>query len=321
MIVAGAGLAGLVAARDLESAGAKVTVVEARDRVGGRVHTLRTGFTDGLHAEAGADLIEAEQSFVFELARALKLTRNRILRGGFKFYGTDVGGRRRVRDIQGVFKQACRLLRREIDDYCLSGKRWDSAIARQLAERSVADWLDEVRASMALRAGLCGLRGFFLADTGDAFTADPRRSAGGRRLAWPERDLAAHGGTDRLPQAITRKLEGAVLLRTALRAVRYDTDRVRVTVEADGSVRASGRFLCRRASGINTARCRLRSSPSRRTNARDFDTQIRRSRARAASVREALLEDARSRPRVWIRFCRWAPSGMPPRINLHGRRS
>lgn len=235
VIVAGAGLAGLVAARALESAGAKVTVVEARDRVGGRVHTLRTGFTDGLHAEAGADLIEEEQSFVFELARALKLTRNRILRGGFKFYGTDAGGRRRVRDIQGVFKQACRLLRREIDDYCLSGRRWDSAIARQLAERSVADWLDEVRAGMALRAGLCGLRGFFLADTEtlSLLTLVDQLAVGG--LPGQSAIYRLHGGTDRLPQAITRKLEGAVLLRTAVRAVRYDTDRVRVTVEADGS--------------------------------------------------------------------------------------
>ena len=52
VIVAGAGLAGLSAARDLESAGASVIIAEARDRVGGRVHTLRSGFAGGLHAEA-----------------------------------------------------------------------------------------------------------------------------------------------------------------------------------------------------------------------------------------------------------------------------
>ena len=58
VIVAGAGLAGLAAARELEARGAAVTVVEARGRVGGRVWTLRECFAGRQHAEAGADLIE-----------------------------------------------------------------------------------------------------------------------------------------------------------------------------------------------------------------------------------------------------------------------
>jgi monoamine oxidase len=54
VIVLGAGLAGLVAAYELGEAGYQVTVVEARSRPGGRVHTLRDEFADGMHAEAGA---------------------------------------------------------------------------------------------------------------------------------------------------------------------------------------------------------------------------------------------------------------------------
>ncbi len=54
VIVVGAGLAGLAAAFELVEAGHSVTVLEARDRPGGRVHTLRQPFGDGLYAEAGA---------------------------------------------------------------------------------------------------------------------------------------------------------------------------------------------------------------------------------------------------------------------------
>ena len=54
VLVIGAGLAGLAAAWELEEAGHEVTVLEARTRPGGRVHTLRDPFADGLYAEAGA---------------------------------------------------------------------------------------------------------------------------------------------------------------------------------------------------------------------------------------------------------------------------
>ncbi len=52
--VIGAGMAGLVAATELLHAGYAVTVLEAQQRVGGRVQTLREPFSDGLYAEAGA---------------------------------------------------------------------------------------------------------------------------------------------------------------------------------------------------------------------------------------------------------------------------
>src|SRR5437867_5925348 len=54
VVVLGAGLAGLVAGYELSQAGHDVTILEARLRPGGRVHTLREPFSDGLYAEAGA---------------------------------------------------------------------------------------------------------------------------------------------------------------------------------------------------------------------------------------------------------------------------
>lgn len=58
VIVVGAGLAGLTAAHDLRDAGWEVVVLEARDRVGGRVKTAYEPFTDGLHAEIGGESID-----------------------------------------------------------------------------------------------------------------------------------------------------------------------------------------------------------------------------------------------------------------------
>lgn len=60
IIVVGAGLAGLVAAHELVSAGNQVVVLDAQSRPGGRVYTLRDPFADGLYAEAGAARIPQE---------------------------------------------------------------------------------------------------------------------------------------------------------------------------------------------------------------------------------------------------------------------
>lgn len=50
--IVGAGLAGLVAASLLKDTGHKITILEANDRVGGRVYTLRSPFSNGLYFNA-----------------------------------------------------------------------------------------------------------------------------------------------------------------------------------------------------------------------------------------------------------------------------
>ncbi len=54
VLIIGAGMAGLSAARSLAEAGVRVTVLEAADRVGGRIHTVRDG---GKVIELGAEFI------------------------------------------------------------------------------------------------------------------------------------------------------------------------------------------------------------------------------------------------------------------------
>ena len=54
VLVIGAGPAGLSTAFELQKQGVDVQVFEARDRVSGRIHTIREPFDDGLYVEGGA---------------------------------------------------------------------------------------------------------------------------------------------------------------------------------------------------------------------------------------------------------------------------
>ena len=69
VVVVGAGLAGLTAARDLWRAGHGVVVLEARDRVGGR--TLNHVFEDGTVVELGGQWVGPTQDRVLALAEEL----------------------------------------------------------------------------------------------------------------------------------------------------------------------------------------------------------------------------------------------------------
>lgn len=66
VIIIGAGISGLAAARDLRAAGLRVQVLEARGRVGGRIHTVNGGRA-GVPLELGAEFIHKATAEVEEL--------------------------------------------------------------------------------------------------------------------------------------------------------------------------------------------------------------------------------------------------------------
>jgi monoamine oxidase len=68
VLVLGAGMAGTAAAADLHRAGLSVTIVEGRDRIGGRLHSLRN--LSELPVEAGAEFIHGVGAEHWEVARA-----------------------------------------------------------------------------------------------------------------------------------------------------------------------------------------------------------------------------------------------------------
>lgn len=72
IIIIGAGAAGLFAARTLSAAGHTVTVLEANDRIGGRIHTIHpAGFARPI--EAGAEFIHGKLSLTMQLLKEIGL--------------------------------------------------------------------------------------------------------------------------------------------------------------------------------------------------------------------------------------------------------
>src|SRR5688572_19221292 len=70
--IIGAGLAGLSAAYELQKAETNVTVLEARNRVGGRVFSVRE-FSKGLVAEGGGEFIDYKHVRMIALAKEFNL--------------------------------------------------------------------------------------------------------------------------------------------------------------------------------------------------------------------------------------------------------
>src|ERR1051325_5197813 len=233
VVVAGAGLAGLAGARALAARGANVTVIEARNRVGGRVWTIRDGVAERHHAEAGGDLIDHAQSEIQTLASELGLKMTRILRGSFAYVRLDKSGRPRIverragRGWDHLEKQLEPVMR----PYRLAEQRWDTPIANAIARRSVGRWLDDVHADADLRATATGLRGFFLADPEelsllvlvDQFSSSD--SPAGQAMYRIE------GGNDRIATAIAAALGARVRLDTEVVAISQRGNTVRVSVK------------------------------------------------------------------------------------------
>lgn len=239
VLVAGAGLAGLAAARDLSALGAVVTIAEAGARVGGRVRTVRDGFADGQHAEAGGDLIDQSHVELRRLAADLGLRLVPVLKSGWASV-TFRGGRARIeRAASGGRDGWSRLataLVPLVDAYRLAEKCWDSPIAADLGTQTVADWLDGIHADETLRLTATGLRGFFLADPHElSLLALVDQFASDEDLTR-QRAYRIVGGNDRLAAALARPLGSRLHLETELVSLRCRPRSVQAGLSAHGRV-------------------------------------------------------------------------------------
>ena len=147
VIIIGAGMAGLVAGYELARAGHDPLILEAQNRVGGRVYTLRR-FAPGLYAEAGAMRIPRVHDLTLGYCEHFGLELRPFLMGNPKGL-VHVGGKRMTAEQAGLDPGRARLRRgrpraRPLVQRAVGGRR-RSDLRAWLEADEVAGWERIVR--------------------------------------------------------------------------------------------------------------------------------------------------------------------------------
>ena len=245
VVVLGGGLAGLAAALTLDRAGVDVQLLEARERVGGRVLTLRAPFDDGLYAEAGGEFILAAHRVVRDFLSSYGLDLDPLTDGPRIFsIGGQIRRGRSLEELSDEVRQDAERLERATSDLARRvpdpGRAWDSPGADELDGRSLAAWLDERRLDPLARIERDV---WTTVDYGvEAEQLSLLQYARDERLLLEESDAAdrAGGGMDRLPAAMAADLGARVQLGTAATGLSRDEGSVTVRYRRDGRDGAIG---------------------------------------------------------------------------------
>jgi len=252
VLIIGAGVAGLTAGYRLRQAGIPVRIIEAQNRVGGRMYSLRNFFADGQVCELGGELVDTNHERIRALAAELAIE--------FDDLSTDDptlahetfyfdGAIRRERDIVDAFVPIAARVTAAIAPLGTNPDvthQQPGPEALELDRMSIAQWLDSV-----------GVSGWFrkLLDVGyttEYGVAPDRQSALNFLLMidpdpdpfriFGESDERFHvrGGNDLIVRALGDRLADAIETNTVLEAI----DR-----------RADGTYACslRRGSSSTTA--------------------------------------------------------------------
>ena len=246
VIVVGAGLAGLTAATDLLDQGCDVTVLEARDRVGGRTHGLEVA--DGSWVDAGAAYLGDRHTGLLDLLAQYGLkTTPTTMEGASRFAlgGDPSSSAGRFPPLKAVALGELFELLDEVTRTVDVSAPWLTPGAAALDRQTAAEWADE-------RLTHDDARLFFPLFLGEMMAADPAdvsvlhmafylRSGGGLRYlnafeGGAQQDRV-QGGAHRLCEELAARLGDRVTCGEPVLGLHQDDGGVTV-LSASGRARA-----------------------------------------------------------------------------------
>ena len=262
--IIGAGLAGLAAAYDLHRAGWQVTVLEARNRVGGRVHSIRS-FSNSLVAEGGGEFIDQHHSRMLAYAKEFKLSLGEV--GSWQGQSGDwcaYDGKAGQSDNINIWSLN---LRKEVDSIWnalakLAEQVPDPALpesapnAKELDKQSAANWISAQGVHpLARRVFANHIRSEYTCEPEQFSLLDLARNAA---LYYNDPDFHQPNyrvidGNDTIPQAIASLLPD-IRLNAIVTSISNSPDRVSVTYKQGNTFHTISSTFSILATPLTTAR-------------------------------------------------------------------
>src|SRR5262249_27469711 len=251
IVVIGAGLAGLSAAYELSQAGHDVSILEARACPGGRVHTVRDFFSEGLYVDTGATRIPDNHDFTMRYVKLFRLElepfqpqglaninymngkRMKVEQGKDVDWPLDLTVEERKLGQQGLRKKYLGSIVDELGDVTAPG--WPSRSLDKYDRTTMPELLRSLGASPAVVTLLGG--GALRDDKEDVESAlyNLRFSALNNSNKKRATYFKIKGGNDLLPRAFADRLSNKIIYGAEVARIEQDSAGVRMTFIQGGA--------------------------------------------------------------------------------------